>query len=511
MRPSHSLPIVLFLLLALLLLTTSTFAQTPHPIQFQGYSNPDPSVKAALVYTDVKLDDLLAHQVLALSGKYTDIVVAITAVEEQALAQQILEDFLHDMRAEQTGVRFHYLRADNPFPFGAPHEKTWEGYEPRYRTSGAYRYSGEALDSLLRGKSVDVFQIAPVAPHDTSILVDLPHDDYFDIHLFHVTHGYNTRIASAGSEEAGVYDEAAQVAWVRGIEARVLRHNPDAHVVFTDSSVNTWLGQDGKSQRVTDLLEAGVPKRYIDMALWDNFPARQFGNALRLMDDDDVARRDDIVGRIVPPAWLRRSRSLRRGVYADRDGDGWSHRALQAMHYGRSNPTTPLGRAINAHYVALGREEIMPWLVAELEDLAHRDQVDTQRYRTAKTVLGRFRYDVVPMFEVSQVEAYDANHIMAVLASRDGKMPNAGDGFIRLKLHQENDDWSALSKLHPAPPNEVGHGWKLEPVPRGWSAQELPQWFARIPAIGAQAADSASSSLRHFVPRSLGPARRLQT
>ncbi|KAN0061245.1 hypothetical protein ACQY0O_006087 [Thecaphora frezii] len=430
--------------------------------------------RTALVLTDLKLDDMLAHHVLAVSKRYNRVVSVISGVNNAEGGLLVLQNFMEDMNTHETGVKFSFFHVGNPFRYAAPHEETWETWESEDPLRIPLN-DREAIQETLKGRVVDIFQIAPVSPDFMKYLLDRVFS-YFYLDIFFVTHGYNTRF-SAGEKDKYLIEK--QNRYVQTISSRIYSlwfqqqqrtQLPLAHprVFIADSGRATFPGRDGSTLSIQKLLALGVPKKYIDLSLQDRFPERQFEKSAENLGKEVEEFREK---KLIPQIWRMDPHPLRPFQI---------HDPMAPIYYARSQEDK-LAEALRLHYRNLASE-----LKMELETKKNyygaiiseppNEQLDNARkmYQDSGHLVHRLDSGVVPMFTDRKVETYDANLIIALFAALDEKIEQVHPRRVKLV----SPIAGSMAIIQHTNENDV-HGFGFE-VPEGWIENNVGPFLARF-------------------------------
>ncbi|KAN0060524.1 hypothetical protein ACQY0O_007860 [Thecaphora frezii] len=443
------------------------------------YRTESPLNQLPLVYTDAKLDDLLALHLLGQRKSYQRVGVVITGVQNTHKAHSVIRDFLGSVKNRiYEPQKFSVLVGQNPTLKPAPHEATWEHIPNLKPVRPAPSYTFKNLRDMLWKEKVDVFHIAPVSQRDISLLVD--HDQPFDIELFHTTQGYNT--LQFDPETGANLGRKAQADFVRNLQERLRKHRSGSRAILvaTDKTKDTWLGEDGGTQPVRTLKEH-FPEKHIDGALWDPFTLEQFEQVAKLARErNDIELANKIDAALPPEAWIQAwsvesvANDLRSRGYAKDD-------PLSAIQYARAYPNEALGEELSNYYRSLAEKDIVPYLARLIQTPG--------RPPDAMVYWQRFSQGIEPMFgPEGSIEAYDATHIMAVLHSREtGRL-------IPLAVVHPNGDTNQLAELKPyeevaAKSHEYeiqrSHGYKIHPLPPRWAQDNFVDWIKPLKKLGS--------------------------
>ncbi|CEO97005.1 unnamed protein product (mitochondrion) [Plasmodiophora brassicae] len=344
-------------------------------------------LRAAVVFTDVKLDDKVAVNYLRYSGDYYLVIVVITCVADVQRAHGDLRDFL-DKVAERKGsssassapAEVFVMSVANPKHKAVRHEKNFLG-------NGIETLPFDHIDDWFQEPTVvDIFQIAPT-PMDNIVRVSNARNVH--VGLYHLSFGY----CSSQYDAFGNSDPNAQKVFVTSIGDEIRSQHPNAIVVFCSNKQSFNPPGSGSYQPYATMKDL-LPEDHLEADLKETFLADKVLEAGQVLQYWGVPIRTPLFPSIP------------------------EYKTKKELHdlflMTRKNDPSTTGSGLREHFRAY-LEEAIP----KLDELSYWKRLDTN-------LLRRLRQDVRPVFDDDaemQILISDGNQVAAVI---DAVYQNSG-------------------------------------------------------------------------------------
>lgn len=375
--------------------------------------------RAAVVFTDVKLDDKVGIDHLSCIGIYDHVTAVITGVKDTQRAHSDLRDFLNSMEL----LRAASVKCSPVFVLGVesmnekpvPHEVNFIG-DGIPVPSFVDNINGWFQSSTI----VDIYQIAPTPKIYVATVADVNH---VQVGRYHLVHGYNSKQWDDNGKESDV----AQGEFLHNLTKYIRSKHENPAVVFTNNFASFEPAGAGSSQLYSDV-KPFLPEDHLEAALNDPFHTKKLLEVQKALHDFGIS----IDATLFPDP-----ESYGRDLQPTKE-------YLQALVLeARKNEPGTQGQILRQHFINYIDESV--------KALERVEGCDTKMLLRVKThVLGAFRKPL-------SVELCDANHIAAVVDIMEERntisgmckannmrgmkfVYNDGDGFFQFAPDDEAGD-----------------------------------------------------------------------
>lgn len=234
------------------------------------------ATRHAIVFTDGKTDDILAHQVLEVRGEYDSIHFISEGVEDHLLAHRSIQTGREFYGAKTPA--YHYT-GKNVLGEEVPHERVFRALQENLAEL-PQDYLGELQDlgkylPIDDEHRIDIFHHAPTSADEVNyILNTFPGQ----VDRYHLVHGYN----SAQDNDSRDQPTKSTMKFLTQLKGRVKSSNPHALFVATAGSSSFSEPSDGVTLLKVPF-DHLVPKFHNQATMKEPFYARQIEKALRLL------------------------------------------------------------------------------------------------------------------------------------------------------------------------------------------------------------------------------------
>lgn len=228
----------------------------------------------AIVFTDGKTDDIMAHQILERDNQYH----AIHFISEGVKNHQLVHDSIFTSRQFYHARKaVHHYVGSNVFSKAVSHEPVYDAAAYLLKKAPKVRTGIRDLPKhIAKHDRVDIFHHSPTpAAHVSYVLEKFAGQ----LDLYHLIHGYNSAQEDLVPGR-GISEETW--AFVETFKMRVLSHSPNALVIVTAGSSSFKKPSDGITVPMKPFMDL-VPEFHIVTTMKDNFYARQMYNAMDAM------------------------------------------------------------------------------------------------------------------------------------------------------------------------------------------------------------------------------------
>ncbi|CEO97020.1 hypothetical protein PBRA_005624 [Plasmodiophora brassicae] len=346
--------------------------------------------RAAIVITDVRLDDKVAVNYVSSAGKYSSVTAVITCVADADRAHGDLRDFLvKTYRNGNSPVRI--MRVPNPRSEAVRYEKFFIGNATETSTFL------DRIDQLFDSPTVvDIFQIAPT-PMDN--IVRLIKAKNVHVGLYHLSFGY----CSSQYDSCGIPDPNAQKVFLDSIGDEIRRQHPNAVVVFCSNKQSFNPPGSGSYQPYAAMKDL-LPEDHLEAELKEPFLADRLLEAKEALEYCNVSTTTPLFPNIP-------------GRNVDTTADVLHQLVLEV----RKNENKSMSRELRQHFRTY-LDEALP----ELNRCMHAGSSVVWQ-RCDNTLVKRLEEHVLPVFQDDaqmQILISDGNQVAAVIDAKHQNWTN---------------------------------------------------------------------------------------